>query len=154
MTAQAGEKLIYKGNNYSMGSLPLEPYLESLANKPSFKAPASYLWRGYVGSWELRDDQLFLIGIEIFDPEPKDLGIEYLFHGKTEVFADWFTGEVRLVSGKRLHYVHGGFGSIFEEDIFLTFYKGVLINERVEDNRNKPAPKPSFDWPGRDGDEM
>jgi hypothetical protein len=154
MTAQAGEKIIYKGNSYSMGSEPLTPYLKNL-NRPIYVlSPGTHISRGYLGSWEVRGEQLFLMDLVIYGREYKKENIEYVFPGKTEVFADWFTGDVKLASGKMLHYVHAGFGSVFEEDIFLSFYKGVLVNERVEDNRNKPAPNSgntrTWDWDSDD----
>ena len=40
----------------------------------------------------------------------------------------WYTGEM-------LRYVHMGYASVYETDIFLEFEKGVLINKRVVDNR-------------------
>jgi hypothetical protein len=155
MTAQAGEKIVYKGHSYSMGSEPLTLYLKNL-NRPIYVlSPGTHIKRGYLGSWEVRGEQLFLMNLVIYGRDYKEENIEYVFPGKTEVFADWFTGEVRLASGKRLHYVHGGFGSIFEEDIFLTFVKGILINERIEDNRNKPAPPSgSFGFTGFNEDDF
>jgi len=40
--------------------------------------------------------------------------------------------------GKELEYVHMGYGSIYERDLFLKFEKGKLIGKRVVDNRPKP----------------
>ena len=52
-----------------------------------------------------------------------------------EVFADWFNGEIRIPQGELLQYIHMGYESIFEKDLILKFKKGVLIDERVIDNR-------------------
>lgn len=45
-------------------------------------------------------------------------------------FAHWYSGELRCPSGERLLYVHGGFSSIYECDLFLLIQRGVLIQER------------------------
>jgi hypothetical protein len=62
------------------------------------------------------------------------VGIDFIFPGQEEVFADWFTGEIRLPTGDRLEYHHMGFASIFEKDRFLSFENGVLVEDRVVDN--------------------
>ena len=33
-------------------------------SKPHFQAPSTALWRGYVGSWEIVDDRLYLVELE------------------------------------------------------------------------------------------
>ena len=47
------------------------------------------------------------------------------------VFAHWFTGELRCPSGALLHYVHGGYGSTYESDLFLRVQRGVVLEERT-----------------------
>jgi hypothetical protein len=50
------------------------------------------------------------------------------------VFAHWFSSEVRCPFGKMLDYVHMGYGSTFENDLYLTFKKGMLVAKRVITN--------------------
>jgi hypothetical protein len=45
-----------------------------------------------------------------------------------------------------LHYVHGGYASIYEEDLFLEFQEGVLKGTRVVKNQ-APTPTPQEDLP-------
>ncbi|MFZ4711843.1 MAG: hypothetical protein ACOYMH_18585, partial [Zwartia sp.] len=47
------------------------------------------------------------------------------------VFAHWFTGELRCPQGERLRYVHRGFDSKYEKDLFITVRSGVVIGERL-----------------------
>ncbi len=58
MTAQYGEKLIYKGKQVGMSTLPLSQYFESLEEKPVFEVQNTACWRGYFGTWEIKDDKL------------------------------------------------------------------------------------------------
>ena len=52
--------------------------------------------------------------------------ISLLFPGQNEVFAHWFTGVIKVPDGKLINYVHAGFASTYEEDLLITFKKGVL----------------------------
>lgn len=135
MTAQAGEKLVYEGIEYHMASEPLYPYLQ--ANNLSFVSPNTSCWRGYFGSWVIKDDKLFLVGLKAYLKGYKEVELDYLFPGQTEVFADWFSGKLRVPVGKLLDYVHMGYSSMFEEDMYLIFQQGVLKEKRIENNRNK-----------------
>lgn len=133
MTAQFREILIYEGRRTSMASQPLDPYLGK--NKIYFHSGNTACWRGYQGKWRVRDNKLYLIELTAnLDYETK-VGVDYLFPGKEEVFAEWYTGEIRIQTGDMLRYVHMGYASVYETDIFLKFEKGVLISKRLVDNR-------------------
>jgi hypothetical protein len=137
MTAQSHESITYNGQRYSMATEPLNQYLRSNNVSLPRNGICSSCWRGYTGFWEIKNDRLYLTGLEIFEETINNSGMNYLFPGQREVFAEWFSGEIRIVCGKMLHYVHLGYESVFEEDMFLYFKDGVLINERIVDNRDK-----------------
>jgi hypothetical protein len=61
----------------------------------------------------------------------RDVQAEYFPDFPTRAFAYWFTGKVRLPQGDLLQYVHGGFKSIYERDIFLHFENGILKKEEL-----------------------
>ena len=58
---------------------------------------------------------------------------DYLFPGKTKVFADWYSGVMRIPHGKMMKYVHQGYASLYEKELFLRFESGVLVSYREED---------------------
>jgi len=140
MTAQVMEKLIFNGKEVYMASEPLACYLSNLKEKPHFFPFLSACWRGYIGTWEIKDDKLYLIGVESNGAilknkqEPWRTGVDYIFPNQHEVFAEWFTGVVRIPQGDMLDYVHGGYESTFESDLFLEFKNGKLIGQRIVDN--------------------
>jgi len=136
MTAQMGESLLYKGEIYYMTSLPLDDYLMTRNDvKLDMYNTASY--RGYFGNWEVRDNKLFLIKLDANVVGTNGVELDYFFPGQTEVFAEWFSGEVELQSGEMLEYVHQGFDSVFEKDIHLVFENGIFIREfEVVNGRN------------------
>jgi hypothetical protein len=49
-------------------------------------------------------------------------------------FAHWYSGTLRIPQGKQLKYVHMGYGSTFERDLFLEVERGVVKNTRVRHN--------------------
>ena len=82
MTAQCRERLIYNGEEYYLATEPLAPYLVS--HKIRFTAPHTACWRGYIGSWLIEDNKLYLVDLEanISDGdrkfgEDKEVGLVY-----------------------------------------------------------------------------
>ena len=64
--------------------------------------------------------------------EAKDL--QFLFPNQEKVFADWFTGQIRIPMGEMLQYIHQDYESIYEKDLLLNLKDGVLISEKVIEN--------------------
>ena len=136
MTTQFREVLFYKGEKMGMAEEPLRPYLYA-RDDISLKSNCSACWRGYVGNWEIKDGKLYLIDLKFGFNEKEDLEMSDLFPGQLKVFADWYSGEIRIPTGEMLEYVHMGYESIYEKDIYLEFENGCLMSERIEDNRAK-----------------
>ena len=133
MTAQAREILIYKGKKYGMATEPLEPYIESNGIQFNHMIECSGCWRGYIVTWSIEDNKLYLIDIDT-DNDGKKVGLEYLFSNQEKVFAEWFTGELRVPYGELIEYIHLGYESRYAKELFLEISKGVLVNERKKIN--------------------
>ncbi len=139
MTAQIRDILNYKSKKYLMASEPLHFHLVKLKSI-EFYGYSTGCTRGYLAIWEIRDDKLFLINLHANIKKNDKIckvGIDYLFPGKHEIFADWFSGEIRIPTGKLLKYIHLGYQSIFEKDIFLNFKDGILLSETIKENQRK-----------------
>ena len=140
MTAQIAEVLIYEGESLSMCSNPLEEYFSRGGIRPEFRSTSTALWRGYVGTWEVVDGRLYLIKLdgELEDDRGVDLSLVFP-EFPTRVFAHWYSGKIRIPQGKRIEYVHMGYGSTYEKDILVDIENGVVvkidirINGTVED---------------------
>lgn len=114
MTAQAMEKIFINGREHSMASEPLASYFKMLKKKPKFIFPSSACWRGYYGTWEIKDDKLYLIAFEgytsnLSERKYWEVGMDFIFPNQKIVFAEWFSGEIRVPLGDMLDYVHGGY---------------------------------------------
>ena len=91
--------------------------------------------RGYVGTWEVIDERLYLTELKGWLKSGEEATLETVFPGYGErVFAHWFTDTVRLPQGKQLKYVHMGYGSTYERDLLLRFSRGELIERSVRKN--------------------
>jgi len=136
MTAQIRDLLEYNEEKMVLSDEPLKEYIKS-RDDIDFIFKSTAWWRGYVCKWEIRDKKLYLIYLLGFIEGNKQVDLSYVFPGKKEVFADWYTGELRVPIGELLKYVHLGYESKFERDLFLKFKDGVLISEREIDNREE-----------------
>lgn len=141
MTAQAAEVLIHKGEKLSLCTNPLGPYLQSAVSPVKFRARSTALWRGYIGTWAIEGGRLYLVKLSgCIDKADDDEAVEEvdlscLFPDYPDgVFAHWYTGELRCPMGELLNYVHGGYGSTYEQDLFIEIEKGVVLSERIEGN--------------------
>lgn len=137
MTAQMHELLILDGENTSMASCPplpekhpqlIDRHAEGLpGDDGDVDCYSTACWREYIGTWEIKDDKFYLRRV---------IG-RYRFRSDEPLFAEWCSGTIRIPRGKRLHYVHMGFGSVYEEDLLIKIKKGVVVSRRVIDHRGE-----------------
>ena len=95
MTTQAGDILIYNGEKTSIATEPLKAYLETRDDK-SFIFKSTALVRGYIGTWKIKNKKLYLVSLLGFIENNEKVDLNYLFPNKKEVFADWFSGQIRI----------------------------------------------------------
>ncbi|MHC4700880.1 MAG: hypothetical protein ACYTFQ_09920 [Planctomycetota bacterium] len=148
-TAQIPEKLLYKGKEYRLTSLPLEKYFDAERGKPKQLRPTSTAcWRGYVGTWEVTDKTLYLKSLGRYrgGGSYEEIPFSVCFKDrKPPIMADWFTGALRLPQGKMLRYVHMDFESIYEKDLYIGIRKGKVVSETLIDNKGKGATRSTSD---------
>lgn len=135
MTAQIAERLLFQGEAVSMCTNPLESFFAMGGFKPRFEPVCTALWRGYVGSWEIVQNRLYLVGIEGTVEGGSEATLGAIFPDFPDrVFAHWYSGSLRIPQGQQLEYVHMGYASIFERDLFLDIERGVVVATRVRQN--------------------
>jgi hypothetical protein len=138
-TTQYPDKIIYNGKGYNLHSNPLEAYFEKNPDKrPQGGIISTALWRGYVATFEIKDNQLYLKDIEIqyqdttskesYNYKWKSV-INEVFPKQKEIKIDWLTGLLVIPHGKLVNYVHMGYGSTYKNYILLEIDKGDLKKE-------------------------
>ncbi|HXG23568.1 MAG TPA: hypothetical protein VNJ09_03355 [Chthonomonadales bacterium] len=144
MTAQVHEKLIYEGEELSMAVCPPLPKQDPRVRERGSEEMAACdrsvfstaCWRRYIATWEIKDGKFYLV----------DITGRYKLAAEAPIFADWFSGVLRIPRGKILHYVHMGFETVYEEDLLVTIEKGVVVETKVVDNRGKKVPPSAQEW--------
>lgn len=137
MTAQFHETLILDGKKTSMAFCPPLPKDQRVVELKEDEMDQDSIvfstacWRQYLGTWEIKDNKFYLV----------DITGRYRLAEPPPLFADWFTGVLRIPQGKRLHYVHMGFGSVFESELHIKIDQGVVTKTVTIDNRNKDINK-------------
>lgn len=132
MTAQIKDVLIYNKEELRMSAEPLKDYLMKAKLPHELVAPNTACWRGYYSKWAIDNNKLFLIELQGYILDYQEVGMEYLFPNEEFVFAEWFTGEIRIGMGNIVCYIHGGYASVHEGDMFLMVENGVLVNEHIK----------------------
>jgi len=141
-TGQAGDILVYKGDTVTIFSTPLEfrENIDSIRYKLFDYEENSYstaCWRGYIATWNLINDSLFLTSIVSCADSKLNADLNKLFPNEISengIFAKWFKGSIDIPSGKLLEYVHMGFESIYENEVVLEIDEGIIINSKTYKN--------------------
>ena len=128
MTTQTGEILTYNGEKTTIATEPLKPYLENRSDI-SFIFKSTALVRGYIGTWKIKNKKLYLVSLLGFIEDNEKVDLNYLFPNKKEVFANWFSGQIRIPEGNLLRKIRIGYASVFERDKILKFNKGICISD-------------------------
>ena len=133
MTAQVSDNIFIDSQKHRLYCEPLESFWNYDNPKPAFVSPHTACWRGYIASWKIEGSKLYLTQIET---ENENLKMEKLFPDRqAPVFADWYTGELRVPQGEMTEYVHMFYQSTFESDLFLLADNGIILREWVVHNQ-------------------
>jgi hypothetical protein len=137
MTAQVAEKLILDGQRLRLCELPLTDYFAlSGLRPPKFRVETTANWRGYVGTWEIKNSRLYLVNIAGVYEDGSPATLDSLFPGFPDrVFAHWYSGALRIPQGELLKYRHMGWASVHERDLLIDVQDGVIREMSVRVNK-------------------
>jgi hypothetical protein len=104
MTFQTPELFIYKGDVHYSQNEPLESFLEE--NPVDWMSITGCLssacWRGYIGTWHIVGDRIFLIALAD-STRSEEIDLSVIFpQCEARVFAHWFTGVLQLPFGEEV----------------------------------------------------
>jgi hypothetical protein len=133
MTIQEKDSIIIKGEKHCLYTYPLKSYWTRKNPMPVFKYPKTSCWRGYIATWEISDNSLYLIDV-IFKTATGEVGLNYIFpHNTGKIKADWYTGELQIPIGDPVHS-DPSWDTIYDYDWFLSIKKGNVISQRYKAN--------------------
>jgi hypothetical protein len=140
MTAQVPDWILFQNEKLMLISLPFDSYLKLHPPISPFQARSTGNWRGYVATWEIRENKLFLVNLEGIFKNGNEAKLTTFFPQNTNgIFADWVNETLFIPFGKLLNYIHMGFMSTFEFEYNITIKNGIVQKIEKIDNRNKPA---------------
>lgn len=138
MTAQMPERLRYEGQDYDLFSEPLAGHLRAIGSDRTFKAMNTANWRGYLGRWEVDGGKLYLVDLRGVLTNGNSGNLRTIFPGASgRVFADWYSGVLRVPHGELLHYAHAGFASTYEKELLVHIHAGRAVSTEMKNNYAK-----------------
>lgn len=158
MTWQFDEVFILDGEQTTTSSRPLAGYrkdtseqyepVDEVAAVEAYRMASSGLLRGYQGTWTLRDDKLYLIKLEGPPIGPAMLWEVFPDAGDDGVFAEWYTGEVRVNQGGLYWYSKPRRHVKHQMEIVLEVVSGRVRHRSVVYNDPPPPeePPPKKKW--------
>lgn len=138
MTAQVLDTIFYRGNEYLLFADPLSQY-EPL---PDFMAISTANHRGYTAVWAIVGECLFVVSLSGSVVGINRSGLDLVFPNvQAPVLANWFSGELRLLSGRVTS--PSDIDLLYEHETVLGVARGLVTTSRSI-NRNY-APTRSLD---------
>ena len=125
MTTQVKERIIIDGEKYPLlNALSLPEDDTKIKQKEGPTYTRSSCWRGYVGTWEIKDDKLYLID---FSSGKYDVLVNL------PILADWITG-IGMVATGEIKDSSSWDIETYETETHLTFENGLVV--KTENKKN------------------
>ena len=125
-TTQICDRIIYDSNEYSgdYDEFPLEDYWSDEHPKPKLLSMGSTAcWRGYIATWEVRNESLFLKSLSkeaLLNDDETPIPLQSVFpDGNGPILADWFSGVLECNRGVK-----------YKGILFISIHKGKVLGTR------------------------
>ena len=119
MTIQASELLFYEGEKHYLMNVPSIPDSIVQLISQDYYEESTACYRGYVATWEIKDDKLYLIDLS---------SRNYEFVQSPPIFADWNNGQIMFGTGNKKLSSSWVSAYDYEAEIHLTIENGLVVN--------------------------
>ena len=134
MTDQIPDTLNFEGQEHRVENHPLDQYFKLAKIEHDTPYTNTALWRGYVGTWEIKNSRLYLLSLTYPLRDESTLSIETYFPGyPNRVFAHWYCGVLETRFGKLLK-IWGNWRRTYEHDCRIAIERGVVTGADVTTN--------------------
>lgn len=141
-TAQAGDILIWGKDTFRLYSNPLESRndidsIRARLNDMGALWCSTACWRGYIATWEIINDELYLVNICADFSDTIEINLEKLLPGEVyngRVKASWVTDTLVVPQGECIFYIHSGYQSVYEKESEIMIRDGKVVNRVDWDN--------------------
>lgn len=135
MAIQQKDRIYLDGELLELLSTPLKTFFEAHPEIPVFKGKIAECRRGYMASWRIRNNVLYLTGFQQVNPtvviNPRDV-----LTGP-EMVADWYDGTLRIPVDSVISDSDGG-DDAQETELHIYVQRGVVYTHEIV--QKKPAP--------------
>lgn len=112
-------------NNQYIKALTKEEWKDKYLNNKSVYKRSTACYRRYFAKWEIEDDKLYLL----------DLEGEYELNNSTKLFANWFSGEIKIGVGQIViekRDINMPYGIYYSKVWHIKIDKGIVVNQYIE----------------------
>lgn len=141
-TPQMAEVIIVNDEPTALLAEPLAPLLEEKKISDNLRAAlggwcSTANWRGYVGTWEIRDGALYLVKLGSRCHQPSEVPLDAVIPGASSPQrAYWFSGELTIPLVKRSIGWHLG-----EEFMLMRYELVTVVHGVVTDRKTIERPR-------------
>jgi len=138
MSLQVPDWITFRSRQRQLLNYPLDAYLRDLPEQPDFRLRGQDQNRGYVASWEVRDDDtLWLTGVRTReDGDGPDPGTGLVFPTAGPVPATWVSQPLRSADQEQQRYSPLGNATMFAHELWLSVWCGRLVAVEDVDGHN------------------
>jgi hypothetical protein len=127
MTDQEPDIIKDNGETVTLLGYPLEYYFEK-HTRPPFQFRKTSVHRGYVATWGIKGDKLYLVSLEGILEGEKRASVADLFPGRAPpILADFIDGDIAIGRGKATRQ---GWNFIYEHEETLKIKAGKVVSRK------------------------
>lgn len=123
----------YKGESCACYDDPLMGCADAFEYEGKLSSLSFYLM-GLKADWIIRDGGLFLLDLRVKDKEKEAQLKDRIFKAEKEVFAAWYSGDLRLRSREPESWTHLPYSSDFPIVTVLKIKEGRVLEDQTTDN--------------------
>nr|WP_320022619.1 hypothetical protein [uncultured Draconibacterium sp.] len=136
MAIQQKDRIYLNGELFELLSTPLETFFEGQPDIPVFSGKVAECRRGYMASWRIRNNVLYLTGFQQVNPtvviNPGDV------LSRPKIITDWYDGTLRIPIGSDMPNSDGDDDS-HKKELHIYIQKGVVYTHEIVQKNHVPS---------------
>ncbi|WP_321375143.1 hypothetical protein [uncultured Draconibacterium sp.] len=133
MAIQRKDRIYLDGELFELLSTPLNAFFEAHPEIPSFRGKMPECRKGYMASWRIRNNVLYLTGFQQVSPTVVINHRDVLSNPKK--VADWYSGKLRIPLVAIIHSSKER-GVLHEKEMHIHIENGIVYNHEVVFDKN------------------
>ena len=136
MAIQQKDRIYLDGELFELLSTPLNSFFEVHREIPAFRGKIKECRRGYMASWRIRNNVLYLTGFQQVSPtviiNPRDV------LSSPKMVADWYDGTLRIPIDSDVQNPDGG-DDPHETELHIHVQNGVVYTHEIVQKQHVPS---------------